>query len=111
MQCRDFGVGQRLAVFVGDAAADDGSCLQAEMQIVQLLAGSESENPAIGASALLVGIEESAAFGEQVITAGRDVLDAKGAVGTGERGGVFGLGLIVCGHVHLSLLEEPAGGL
>src|ERR1700756_3945436 len=105
MQCRDFGVRQRLAVFVGDAAADDGSCLQAEMQIVQLLAGSESENPAIGASALLVGIEESAAFGEQVIAAGRDVLDAKGAVGTGERGVVSGLRLIVSDQLNQSLLN------
>src|SRR5437879_2764971 len=86
MQRSDFGVGQRIAFFVGYAAANDGGSLQAEMQILQFLASSKSENPAIGAAALFVSIEKPAALSEQMIAAGRDALNPECAVGTGERG-------------------------
>ena len=57
------------------------------------------------------GVEQPPALSKEVIASGHDVLDAECAIGTGQRGVVPSLGLILCDQFDQSLLHRLAVGI
>src|SRR5208337_2981402 len=75
--------GHGIAIFVGDAAADDGRGQHAKEKVFNRLPGLNRENVDVSLEPAPIHLEISGFLHEKPVAAGHDVLNAEMAVGVG----------------------------